>query len=130
MMNWNGIDYFGYDVVPQLVIKNQNKYGAPNIQFFQGDAIHTDLPPADLLICKDVLQHLPHEDIIALVAQLHKFKYCLITNDIGTNQSTSRGGYRGLDLTLPPFSLKGVKILTYPSEGQLKQVLLITQGEM
>ncbi|HEY5236532.1 MAG TPA: hypothetical protein VIJ14_10165, partial [Rhabdochlamydiaceae bacterium] len=62
-----------------------------------------------------------------------KFKYCLFINDVDPATKTSnnpdimRADYRELDLTKPPFSLPAAKVLTYPSEWKLKQVLLITR---
>ena len=116
-MNWEGIHYIGYDIVNSVILKNQAKYTAPNIHFVHGDALYIDLPKADLLICKDVLQHLSNEDITTFIKKLKKFKYCLITNDVtvrrgmGRNRQISTGSERTLDLTRPPFSLEGVKVL-------------------
>lgn len=127
-INWKGIKYTGYDVVKSVIKQNQKKYGSSTIKFFHGDAIYMDLPPADLLICKDVLQHLPNEDIQQLVSQLHKYKHCLITNDVNEitlssqNFDIKRGGYRYIDLTKPPFLLAGKKILTFKSGFPMKQV--------
>ena len=132
-INWGNTHYLGYDVVLPIIEKNRSKYSAPNIHFLHGDAINTDLPGADLLICKDVLQHLSNEDILQFIQQLPKFKYCLITNDIdpltrsSNNSSIPSGGSRRIDLTQPPFSLQGAKVLTYSCGGDTKQVLLITQ---
>lgn len=131
MICWDEIDYRGYDVVPSVIEKNRIRYQKEKVQFFVGDGTVTDLPAADLLICKDVLQHLPYEDIQAVIQQLPKYQYCLITNDVDSrtlsshNPQTNRGGYRPIDLTAPPFFLSGTKILSYRAGPDLKQVLLI-----
>jgi SAM-dependent methyltransferase len=128
-INWEGIYYQGFDVVKAVIQNNQQIYASDTIQFTYADATTIELPEADLLICKDVLQHLPNEDISQFLSQLHKFKHCLITNDINPRTYTShnkdikRGGIHPIDLTKPPFSLKGFKILTYKSQSKLKQVL-------
>jgi hypothetical protein len=89
------------------------------------------LPKADLLICKDVLQHLPYEDIQKIIKQFDKFKYCIVINDVDPvkltceNVDIPRGHYRCLDLTKPPFSLIGRKVLVYASGNETKQLLLI-----
>lgn len=134
-MNWDGISYIGYDVVRSVIENNQKKFSAPNIIFIHGDASCLDLPQADLLICKDVLQHLPHEDIIQILSQCYKFKYCLITNDVdpvtlsSLNDQITKGGYRTLDLSKPPFSLNGVKILNYQTNhGLIKEVFLLSNS--
>jgi hypothetical protein len=94
-----------------------------------------NLPSADLLICKDVLQHLPNEDILLLLPQLKKFKHCLLINDVNPmsltsdNPNCSLVGYRHLDLTKPPFNLSGQKILTFISVSFTKQILYIKNGE-
>jgi len=131
-IQWNGISYLGYDVVKHIVQKNQKVFSSSSIQFIHADALYVDLPLADLLICKDVLQHLPNDDIFLFLSQIHKFKHCLITNDVDSATLTSknypipyRGGYRHLDLTKPPFDVAGSKVLTYKSDVWIKQILHI-----
>ncbi len=130
-IDWSGIHYFGFDVVKHLIERNQQRYGTQTISFFQGDGTNASLPKADLLICKDVLQHLPNSHIFQILQQLPKFKYCLITNDVNSdtltcnNDDTTLGGYHGVDLTRAPFNISGTKILNYRSEFVTKQVLLI-----
>ncbi len=130
-VDWNGIHYVGYDVVKYVIEKNNRKFGSPTIQFFHGNAINEELQPADLLICKDVLQHLSNPDIVDFIPQIKKFKYCLITNDVdpenlsSKNHSIHRGAYRTIDLLQPPFNLKAYKILHYPASEVTKQVLLV-----
>ena len=131
LMDWTGIQYKGYDVFKELVDKNQAQFSTPTIQFIHGNAMRIDLPTADLLLCKDVLQHLPNEEIDALITQLKKFKHCLIVNDVDSDTLTARnenipiGWLRHLDLTKPSFNLKGQKILTFVCGGVTKQVLYI-----
>lgn len=134
-INWDKVIYIGFDVVKSVIEKNQKKFSSHNILFFQEDCTNIDLPQADLLICKDVFQHLPHKDILKILIQMPKFQYCLFTNDIDSTSLTSknididkRGGWRTLDLTCPPFNLKGKKLLTYKAQQSVKQVLLITNS--
>ena len=131
LINWENVNYMGYDVVKSVIEKNQAEFTQPNIHFYHGDALTTDLPPADLLICKDVLQHLSNEDISSFIQQLPKFKFCLITNDVdrrtlsSSNPDIHTGGFRQLDLTKAPFNLAGTVALIYVSDRATKQVLLI-----
>jgi SAM-dependent methyltransferase len=130
-IDWNGAKYTGYDVVAPIIEMNKEKYAQPNIDFIHADANEIELPPADLLICKDVLQHLPNEDVNSFLEQICKFKYCLITNDIdpqtfsSTNPQAQFGQYRYIDLTQAPFFLHGTKVFTFWGGPYLKQVLLI-----
>lgn len=130
-VQWGDVKYTGIDVVKSIVEENQKKSASPTLSLIRADALQTDLPSADLLVCKDVLQHLTTQDITLFLEQLGKFKHCLITNDVdpktlsGTNREIRRGDYRTLDLTKPPFHVQGTKILTYNAGGIIKQVLYI-----
>ena len=64
------------------------------------------LPPADLVIIKDVLQHWPAADILAFRQRLAGYRHVLITNSaagVATNADIEAGGFRSLDLAEPPF---------------------------
>lgn len=131
LINWDGIDYLGLDIVGLVIERNIKLYSSKSIQFRYGNALQEELPSADLLICKDVLQHLPNTDIMKIIKQLHKYKYCLLTNSINSstlssdNPDISIGDYRPLDLTKPPFNLDGFKILRYQAGYFLMQTVLV-----
>ncbi len=139
-IDWGSINYIGFDVVKSIILQNQQKFGKANISFVHGNGVQSNLPEADLLICKDVLQHLPNSDIQLAIKQFHKFKYCLITNDVNPqtltsdNPDISYGGHHFLDLTAPPFSVNGDKVLHYAldvrSRVEIKQVLLIVNNSV
>lgn len=129
LIDWSNIDYTGFDIVLSVIDRNNQLYARNNINFVHANGILADLPPAELFICKDVLQHLSNKDVLQFIPQLDKYKYCLITNDIERdkipfNRDCISGQGRPIDLTLPPFNLKGMKVLTYNGCGT-KQVLLI-----
>src|SRR5579863_6436413 len=77
VIDWSGVQYVGIDVVSSVIRKNARRFSSSNISFVKADGIDYDLPRADLLICKEVLQHLPNEDIQKIVQQFPKFKYCI-----------------------------------------------------
>ena len=62
-INWEGIDYTGFDVVRSVIRKNNSRYGNPHIHFYSGNFLEMEIPTADLLICKHVLQHMPTKDV-------------------------------------------------------------------
>ena len=134
-IDWSGINYIGYDVVKSVIEMNKRRFSGQNFQFIMGDALNTNLPAADLLICKDVLQHLPNSDILLFLKQCSKFKHCLITNDCDPKTGTSsnrdisfRGDCRPIDLIQAPFFVKGFKVLSYNSgKSDKKQVLHISK---
>lgn len=130
LIDWSGIDYIGVDVIQPLI--EQNKiFEKDNIHFMYADALTQDLPKADLLLCKDVLQHLTNDDIKQLLQKFTQYKYCLITNGLNTftlssdNQDISRGDYRPLDLIKSPFNIRAKKVLTYNNGQFLMQTLLL-----
>jgi len=136
-IDWDGIDYVGVEVVKQLVDLNNEKFATDNIKFIKGDILTMDLPDGALLVCKDVLQHLQDSDIQLFLSRIKKYNHCLITNDIAISiednieltkknrNSKRRGSNRPLDLTLPPFNVKGDKVLTYPNANHIKQTIYI-----
>jgi hypothetical protein len=135
-IDWSGIDYTGVDVVSAVVTRNQAQFGASNIRFQQADITgEGQLPSADLLLSKEVLQHLPNDDVAKFLSRhLHKFKYCLITNDLDPTSATSenvnikRGAYRTLDIRRPPFNVSAELLFTYDvaeDGGWLKGVFCV-----
>ncbi len=128
-MDWRGIDYRGYDVVPSVIARDRAKFGAANVKFTVADIIEEDLPPADLLIVKHVLQHLTNADVARFITQFPKYKHVLLTDGVdaptlsSANTDIPRGQYRTLDLTRPPFNVRGLKALTWWDGYDMHQVL-------
>jgi hypothetical protein len=95
--------------------------------------VRDDLPKADLLIIKDVLQHLSHADISAVLAQLPRYRHVLIVNDVLPRSLTAEfveittGAYRPLDVTQPPFSLPGTKVMAWRHADKIKLVVHLTR---
>jgi hypothetical protein len=103
--------YVGADIVPALVRANQENYASDIVLFRNLDITRDELPPSDLILCRDCLVHLP---LRAALDALHNFersgsRYLLTTtypNLLNTNkQLVITGNWRPIDLTLPPFSL-------------------------
>jgi SAM-dependent methyltransferase len=129
--DWAGIDYKGYDIVAE-VIDRDKKYEKPNINFFVANIVDYDLPQADLLICKHVLQHLPNADVAKfLTKQIPKYRHVIIVNSVdritftAVNRDINPGDFRPLDITKPPFSAQGVKILTYFDDPYMQQIVYL-----
>lgn len=118
LIEWRGIDYLGIDV-SSVALNNTKRFAKDGIRFIVGDARTIDLPEADLLILKDVLQHWSNADITAIVPKFRRFRYCLIANGATeqvrhlTNTDMPAGGYRPVDLSKPPFGVPGTFVLDY-----------------
>lgn len=130
-IDWNSVNYKGFDVVAHVIEQNILKYAKKNVSFAVLDATQQELPSADLLICKDVLQHLPNEDVFKIIKQFNNFKYCIITNDVyahtlsSDNTNIVRGDYRPIDIRAIPFKVNATQLLVYKAGYVTKQVLLI-----
>jgi 2-polyprenyl-3-methyl-5-hydroxy-6-metoxy-1,4-benzoquinol methylase len=115
-LDLSSVSYLGVDVVESVIEFNSTSYSASNIKFISRDITTYEVPKADLIICKDVLQHLSNKDVvIILVKIITSSKFSLITNDFKPenteNKDINNGDYRCLDLTLSPFYLDVVTIL-------------------
>jgi len=110
-MDWGGASYLGIDIASDVIAANRKKYERGQITFQVGD-ISDDLPAADLLISKDVLQHLSNALVQKFVRnnlRRGKYKWVILTNDRGSqNQDIEPGGYRAIDLAAPPFDVRGL----------------------
>ena len=110
-IDWGGARYLGVDIASDVIEANRKRYEKRNITFQVGD-ITEELPPADLLISKDVLQHLPDTLVHKFIRNNMKkgqYKWVLLTNDRGSgNPDIVPGGYRAIDLAAPPFGVTGL----------------------
>ncbi len=118
LIDWTGVEYTGIDV-SAVVLNNTKRFARDGVRFMQGDGRTMELPGADLLIVKDVLQHWSNDDIRAIIPKFARFRYCIVANG-ATEQVTNQvntesvaGGYRPVDLALPPFSVTGSLVLSY-----------------
>ena len=118
-LDWSSCgEYLGVDVVERC-IKDNHKYENEKRQFVCADWL-TDksLHDGDLVICKDVLQHLPHSDVLSGLRMLANYRWALITNSIilggePPNTDIIAGGCRPLNLLLAPYNLRPSKYETW-----------------
>lgn len=82
----NGYNFFytGIDVVADLINYNANRFVAPNVKFVCRDVAADDepLPDGDILIVRQVLQHLSNADIKKILDKASKFKFLFVTEHI------------------------------------------------
>lgn len=75
--------YVGYDIVPEAVEANRRRFQSDTVRFECADFLAQSLPGADLLLVKDVLQHLSNEAVHRFVDNvLPRFRHAIITNDV------------------------------------------------
>jgi glycosyltransferase involved in cell wall biosynthesis/SAM-dependent methyltransferase len=117
-IDWSGIGYVGIDIAASVVERNQSEFGAANIRFETFRSLDS-LPAADLLVCKDVLQHLPNGLVKAYLAAFRRtYKFALITNDEEPahlqNAEIEIAGWRTLKLDRAPFNEQGAAVFSWP----------------
>ncbi|MBO3117122.1 class I SAM-dependent methyltransferase [Winogradskyella sp. DF17] len=109
--------YIGIDIVDALIERNKGLFMADNIEFECLNIATHQLPRADCVILRQVLQHLSNEEIKMIVNKLIDFKYIVLTEhlplgnfepnkDIITGQSIRLKHNSGVDILAPPFNLK------------------------
>ncbi len=110
LIDWQGVQYDGFDIVPEVIERDARAFGSDAVRFHLVDGPDPVLPPADLLIVKDVLQHWSNKSVLAFLPTIGRFKFALLTNCVDPRgetapRDTEDGGFRYLDLRQPPFSL-------------------------
>ena len=131
-IDWGGASYLGVDIASDVIDAVRRKHEKGRIRFQVGD-ITEELPAADLLISKDVLQHLSNELVHKFIRsnlKTGRYKWVILTNDRGSgNQDIMPGGYRAIDLSAPPFGVKGLTDLpiTFGNEPKVTSLLDLTQ---
>jgi len=142
-LNENKYNYFytGIDVVKDLINYNAARFKQPNINFCYMDAAADDepLPDGDILIIRQVLQHLSNTDIKKILNKASKFKFLFITEHIydapdaiynidkPSNGNIRLGHGSGIYLEHAPFNIKNIvhllKVVEYG--GVIRSSLII-----
>ena len=84
---FNDVKYLGIDVAEGLSEKMQKILGGENRKFIYLDFQESEIPSSQMLICKDVLQHLSNFQIMNLLDNLNNFDYIIFCNDIYIRKS-------------------------------------------
>ncbi|GAB4060507.1 class I SAM-dependent methyltransferase [Catellatospora paridis] len=127
LIDWSRVGYLGVDVVESVILRNQQRFQFDNVRFAQLSD-EDELPHADLLIVKDVLQHLPNSEIDRISRFLGRFYVALVTNTVASelhrpdgtvarigdvNADVPAGLMRPVDVLRPPFNWPGEEVLRY-----------------
>lgn len=105
------IEYDGYDIVKEAV-EAASKHTASNIAFHHADVLQMQIPKADLILCKDVLIHLPDSDVLALLQAIRSSGSRLLASTTSHGwDNRFRGGMKPgefcpIDLEAEPFLMK------------------------
>jgi Methyltransferase domain len=106
--------YIGSDIVSSLIETNQHTYGNTNRAFVCADIIRDPLPPADAVICRELLFHLNYEQCFRALENLIATgaRYYLLTSNRGywLNFDIVTGDWRELNLEAAPFRLPSPRL--------------------
>ncbi|PIE43134.1 MAG: glycosyl transferase [Gammaproteobacteria bacterium] len=125
-INWREALYVGYDLVEQVITFNKAHFSSDKIRFFHYSGDVNELPSADLLIAKDVLQHWSNETVAAFLPQLGKYRYSLLTNCVNPggvtdNKDILDGEFRPLELRRPPFLIAAEEVYSFTNKQTLTE---------
>ena len=109
--------YLGIDIVESVINANKTRFINQKLEFLCLDIINDDLPNADCVIIRQVLQHLDNKSIKKILKKLVEYKFLIITEHIpegefNTNIDKSINPLirlefnSGIDLEKKPFNLK------------------------
>lgn len=109
--------YFAIDIVEELIEFNRRRFTAPNLEFLCLDIAKDELPKADCVILRQVLQHLSNDEVKAILNKIIKYKYLILSEHIPvgnfeSNKNIISGqGIRlkklsGIDISKDPFNFK------------------------
>lgn len=108
--------YFGIDVAPTAVRRARSNLEHLSIARVRGgDARIAKLPPCDLLICRDTLQHLSYSNIWKVLINLARCDARWIAIGgywPGNNVDVRDGSYFDFNACLPPFELRPNEIIS------------------
>lgn len=132
-------EYIAVDIVDNLINYNKEKFKFKNLSFLSLDIAKDDLPKADCVFIRQVLQHLSNKEVEAVVKQLYRYKYLILTEhlpvedfepniDIISGQGIRLKKKSGINLLAPPFNLevKSEKQLVSVNLNDNKGVLVTT----
>jgi len=99
------VDYIGGDLLPEIVARASAR--SPTRRFLQLDLTVSQLPPADLLLCRDCLVHLSVEDIALALGNIRRagITWLLTTTfpEEAVNRDIVTGDWRPINLERAPF---------------------------
>lgn len=99
--------YLGIDPVDSIVEYCREMHIVGNRQFLPVDAITQLLPDADLVLLKEVTQHLSDASVLALIEKLRRYPAVLHCSALSPGDFAAvDGGYRPVCLEMPPFNLQ------------------------
>ncbi|WP_299338411.1 class I SAM-dependent methyltransferase [uncultured Psychroserpens sp.] len=135
--------YIAIDIVENLIKRNKTIFKDERLEFRCLDAAIDQLPSADCILLRQVLQHLSNSEIKNIVDKLKAFKYIILTEhipigefipnkDIISGQGNRLKYHSGVDVLADPFNLNVIEksvissVIPEDNKGQIVTTLFIS----
>jgi SAM-dependent methyltransferase len=90
-IDWGDRTYLGIDVVGSVIEANRRQFARPNISFSHANPLEDGFDVGgDLLLMKDVLQHLSNSNVQKLLRLTNRFRFSLLTNATPGRTTTAK----------------------------------------
>jgi hypothetical protein len=74
--------YIGCDVVPDLIARNRTKFSELDVDFRCLDITDNDFPGGEVVLLRQVLQHLNNPQILTVLPKLARYRFLLLTEHL------------------------------------------------
>ena len=81
---FENVSYIGIDVASEISNDLNMKFGNNSRKFLEFESENYVYPPSDLIISKEVLQHLPNKDVFLFLEKISEFEYIVLCNGFYT----------------------------------------------
>lgn len=99
--------YIGADIVQELIDVNQRRYASPQRRFVRLDICRSDLPQADVILCRDCLVHFSERAVLDALRNLIRSRstYLITTTfpNVRHNRNIVTGYWQPINLQRPPY---------------------------
>jgi len=129
------VEYFGFDIVDEVIDENNQKYSSNKIHFGVADIREDELPGCDFLMVRDCLFHLSFDDIDRFFRNIFPldYRYLLTTTHIVEssfrNTDIRTGDFRLINLFSLPFNFDIGSVIEriddYPSGYSKPQEMIL-----
>jgi|TARA_B110000483_G_C18084831_1_gene499556 2-polyprenyl-3-methyl-5-hydroxy-6-metoxy-1,4-benzoquinol methylase len=115
-INLEKINYYGADIVEELIESNKKNFNKQNIKFDVKDIVNDDLPTVDLIFSRDCYVHLSDKEITQSLQNVinSKSKFFATTiflENFDNKTSNFADNWRPLNITKHPFNVKDPEII-------------------
>ena len=118
------IAYLGGDIVPDLIVSNQDTYGDDRTRFVVHDLIEDPLPAVDFLLVRDCFIHFSNAHVSRVIDHFvqSETRFIGLTTmvDHAENTDITTGQWRLINLEISPFNLPKPRLFIDDDKNDLR----------